>query len=359
MSNTNLILKELQKKFGNSTISKGMSMENPSRLPTGITAFDLATGGGFPQGRISIVYGPESSGKTNLALLAIAMNQRLHPEKVNAMVDIEGSFDRAWAMALGVDCDKLIYCNPDYAEQAVDIIESLLYADDIGIVLVDSIAALITTNEIESSADKAVVGGSALTVGKLARKAVLALTKSKKEGKSPTLICINQIRHKIGVMYGDPETLPGGFPLKFASSMTVRIYGKGVIDKKVNPKVPVIKDTSFIIKKWKCPITNIVGEYKLVMIPHDGLSPGECDDWNTISTYLKEMGELAKGEKGGWVMLGSQYDKLDSCREKIYKDKLFAAQVREKIVQWELSRVGIFEEGGDKGEEQQIDESKL
>lgn len=325
------LLAKHKKQYGEATASSGGILVDMSRVPTGLFPFDLASGGGFPRGRASIVYGPESSGKTNLILKAIANHQKLWPDKINVFVAIEG-FDPEWAGRLGVDTEELIVLRPSYAEQAVDMIEEYLYAEDCGIVALDSIAALVTTQEAEKSAEGANPGGNSVAVGKLVRKSTLAFTQAEKVGRSPTLLYINQTRFKIGVMFGNPETQPGGNAPKFQSALTVRVYGKNVIDNKVSQVMPVMKETTFTIGKWKVPIFAASGSFKMVTYPYNGFEVGDCDDWNTVSQYLRDYGCLEKSGKG-WSMLAQDYPTLQACKDKIYGDKKFGLEVRQAIIE--------------------------
>ena len=324
------VMAATQKKFGKTVGSFGGKLLNTARVPTGAFQFDMATGGGFPSGRCSIVYGPESSGKTNLVLRTIALHQRMYPDKVCSLVDIE-TMDPEWARALGVDVDKLGWFRPSYAEQAVDIVESLLCAEDCGVVALDSLAAMITTTEAENSADKGSMGGNSILIGKMVRKTTLALNDAEKSGRSPTLIYINQTRHKIGVMFGDPETMPGGNAPFFQAAMRVRVYGKNKTDAKVSKVMPVMKETTFVLKKWKVPIVSPSGNFDMVMVPHNGLQPGEIDDINTVAAYLKEYGQLEKTKKG-WTALGEHYATLEAFKTRLYEDKDFGAEVRAAII---------------------------
>lgn len=192
------LLAKFQKSFGAGIGGYGAVLQECQRVPTGFFPFDLATGGGFPRGRASIVYGMESSGKTNCALRAIANHQKIWPKLACVYFDIENSLNPAWASALGVDMSKLIVVKPDFAEQVVDMVESFLFASDIGMIVVDSLAAMITSNEAEKGAETAAVGGSSILVGKLVRKCILGLTKAEKEGRHPTVVYVNQIRIKVG-----------------------------------------------------------------------------------------------------------------------------------------------------------------
>lgn len=341
------LLSSFQSEYGESIGSFGGSLVDSDRVPTGMFPLDLALGGGFPRGKCSIIFGPESSGKTNLALLAIAQHQLLWPDKVCVFFDVEGSFDPVWARMLGVDTDKLIVIRPSYAEQLVNMCESILYTEDCGIVVIDSLAALVTTQELESDAEKANVGGTGLVTGKLVRKTTLALSEAEKAGRKPTLIYINQIRHKIGVMYGNPETQPGGNAPQFQACIRLRVYGKNEMDSKVSTVMPVKKVTTFAISKWKCPILAASGKFEMVTLKHNGMNPGFCDDFNTVAAYLKEFGMFEQGEKKkGWVILGENYDKQADFKSKLYEDKKFGTDVRAAIIE-RLLKDGMLEEGGD------------
>lgn len=341
------LLQSFQKDYGESIGSFGGALHESDRVPTGMFPLDLALGGGFPRGKCSIIFGPESSGKTNLALLAIAKHQLLWPDKTCIFFDVEGSFDPVWARALGVDTDRLIVIRPSHAEQLVDMAESVLYTEDCGIVVIDSLAALVTTQELESSAEKANVGGAGLVTGKLVRKTSLALSEAEKAGRQPTLIYINQIRMKIGVMFGNPETQPGGNAPQFQASIRLRVYGKNEIDSKVSTVMPVRKKTTFAISKWKAPILAASGQFDMVTLPHNGMPAGFCDDFNTVAEYLKTFGMFEKGPKQkGWVILGEEYPTIAPFKTKLYGDKKFGAEVRSAIIERLMKEGGLLDEGG-------------
>lgn len=345
MSNAAEIVKKLKKDYGESIAKKGSEeYSDTPRIPTGIFPFDLASGGGFPMGRVSIVFGPESSGKTNVVLKAIGKGQQLYPDKMAVFVDAEHAFDPVWAATLGVDVDRLIVVHPEYAEQAVDMIEAFLYASDVFVVVLDSIAALSTQNEIESSAEKAAVGGAALIVGKLFRKATISFTRMRNQGQMPpAFIGINQIRHKIGVMYGDPETMPGGNTIKFASSFTVRLYGKAIMDKKLHPVLPAYKETSIIIRKFKIPVNATTAVYQMQMVEANGKSPGHVEDWPTMKAYLTELDYLGKADGGGWSLFGNTYKTLDEVKAALYSDQDTLLEAQATIIKECLERGSISE----------------
>lgn len=332
------VLSKYQKHLGDSIGAQGGHSVLGDRAPTGMFPLDLALGGGLPRGKVTTIFGPESSAKTNLALKVIALHQIMHPELLCVFISIEG-FDKPWAKLMGVDVDKLIVLYPSFAEQVVDMARDFISAPDCGVVVLDSIAAMISTQEAEKSAEGETPGGTARVIGKLVRQTTLALNDAEKEGRQPTLIYINQIRHKIGVMFGSPETTPGGFPPLFQSAIRLRVYGKNITDTKISQTMPIAKEVNFTVPKWKVPILSASGKFTMVTIPNNGFGVGECDDWNTISQHLKDYGQLAKAEgKGakGWTMLGENYPTLDAAEEKLREPK-FGTEVRQAIIQRSLT----------------------
>ena len=204
------VLKTLKKDHGETFAVSGDKFIDYERLPFGVFPLDLALGGGIPIGKISMVFGPESSGKTTVALLLVANFQRLYPNLLAVWIDAEWAWDAKWAARLGVDVEKVIVIKPEYGEQGVEAIEALVSADDVGLIVIDSIATLVPKNEIDGEVDRQQVGGNSVLITKMCSKIFAGLVSQSKKGLYPTIFCVNQIRLKIGVMYGDPETYPNG-----------------------------------------------------------------------------------------------------------------------------------------------------
>jgi recombination protein RecA len=210
---------QIEKQYGAGSI---MKMDDSSRcriegISTGALSLDLALGGsGVPRGRVIEFYGPESSGKTTLALHAIANAQKAGG--VAAFIDAEHALDPTWARKLGVDISSLLISQPDTGEQALDIAEMLIKSNAVDIIVIDSVAALVPAAELQGEMGQSHVGLQARLMSQALRKLTGAISKSK-----TCLIFINQIRMKIGVMFGNPETTPGGNALKFYASVRVDI----------------------------------------------------------------------------------------------------------------------------------------
>ena len=210
---------KIERDYGKGTIMRlGDDIPvNVEALSTGSLSLDLALGiGGVPKGRIVEIYGPEASGKTTLALHVVASAQKAGGEA--AYIDVEHALEPAYARALGVDIDSLLISQPDTGEQALDITESLVRSGAVDVVVVDSVAALIPRTELEGEIGGSVVGVLARLMSQAMRRLAGAISKN-----NCTVIFINQLRQKIGVMYGNPETTPGGLALKYYASVRIDV----------------------------------------------------------------------------------------------------------------------------------------
>ena len=210
---------KIEKDYGKGTIMRlGDDIPvNVESLSTGSLSLDLALGiGGVPRGRIVEIYGPEASGKTTLALHIVASAQKNGGEA--AYIDVEHALEPAYARALGVDIDSLLISQPDTGEQALDIAESLVRSGAIDVLVVDSVAALIPRAELEGEVGDTVVGMLARLMSQAMRRLAGAISKN-----NCTVIFINQLRQKIGVMYGNPETTPGGLALKYYAAVRIDV----------------------------------------------------------------------------------------------------------------------------------------
>ncbi len=237
------VMSQIERQFGKGSIMKlgGREVEAVPVIRTGSLALDKALGvGGYPRGRVIEIYGPESSGKTTLALHAVAEAQKMGG--IAAFIDAEHALDVAYAKRLGVDCDELLISQPDTGEQALEIADMLVRSGGIDIMVVDSVAALVPRSEIEGEMGDSHMGLQARLMSQALRKLTGTIGKTQ-----TTLIFINQIRMKIGVVYGNPETTTGGNALKFYASMRLEIRRAAAIkegqDIKGNrTKVKVVKN---------------------------------------------------------------------------------------------------------------------
>jgi recombination protein RecA len=220
-----LALAQIEKSFGKGSIMKlgENSKMQVETVPTGSLSLDLALGGGIPKGRIIEVYGPESSGKTTLTLHAIAEVQKQGGQA--AFIDAEHALDPEYAKRIGVNLDELLVSQPDSGEQALEIVETLVRSNAVDLIVVDSVAALTPRAEIEGEMGDSHMGLQARLMSQALRKLTAAVSRS-----NVSIIFINQIRMKIGVMFGNPETTTGGNALKFYASVRMEIRSSGKIE---------------------------------------------------------------------------------------------------------------------------------
>lgn len=267
---------KIEKDFGKGSIMKlgDEKIENVEVIPTGSIALNAALGvGGYPKGRIIEIYGPESSGKTTLAIHAIAECQKAGG--IAAFIDAEHAFDRFYAEKLGVDIDNLWISQPDNGEQALEIADQLIRSSAIDILVVDSVAALTPKKEIEGDMGDNNVGLQARLMSQALRKLTSTISKT-----NTTCIFINQLREKIGVMFGNPETTTGGNALKFYASVRLDIR-----------KVTSIKDGD-----------NVVGNVVRVKVVKNKVAPPfrKCEFEITFGEGISRIGEI--------VDLGTELD---------------------------------------------------
>lgn len=333
------VMQDLKKKFGDKTVTVGVTLYEAERIPTGIFDLDYATGGGLPRGRLTEIYGPESSCKTNIVLKAMQQAQKLNPDSKVVFIDAENSMTGSWLVKMGVDPNRLIYVRPDFAEQVLEAAPLFLAAEDVSMVLIDSTAALVGQNELEKDADKGTPGNATILIQRMVKACVTALQgadKAYEDGERktppPAWVMINQVRFKIGVLYGSPETTPGGQSPKFAAALRLRTYGKNKVDPKISKAMPAYKDVTVQLIKWKVPVIATEASFDMAMIDNPKLAVGDVDSWSLVEQLLEHFGMLAKDpKKGYWLNTdgkagpdnGIHYPTLKAMNEQYRDDFMF------------------------------------
>jgi recombination protein RecA len=287
----------IERQYGKGSIMRFGDNERPkvASVSTGSIGLDIALGmGGVPEGRIVEIYGPEASGKTTLTLHIIAEAQR--QGKVCAFIDAEHALDINYAEALGVKPEELLISQPDFGEQALEIAETLVRSNAVGVVVIDSVAALVPKAELEGDMGASLPGLQARLMSQALRKLTGAIHKS-----NTTMIFINQVRHKIGVMFGNPETTSGGNALKFYSSVRLDIRRIGSI--KQGDEILGNKTRVKVVKNKLAPPFKKV-EFDIVYGKGISLT-GELIDMGTDIGLVKKS--------GSWYSLGD--DRIGQGRE--------------------------------------------
>lgn len=292
------------------------SKHKVEHLPSGCLSLDRALGiGGYPKGRIIELFGPESSGKTTVALHAIASCQ--NEGGIAAFIDAEHALDPIYAKNIGVDIENMIISQPDFGEQAIDVAEKLILSGAVDLVVIDSVAALIPKSELEGDMESLAVGTHARLMSKAMRKLAGAVNRSK-----CIVIFINQIREKVGVMYGNPETTPGGRALKFFASVRIDVRkqndpikdGGVVIGNRVKAKI--------VKNKVAPPCTEALFE----IYYGKGIS---CD--SQIIDMAINMDIIHKS--GSWFTYGeNRWHGLSEFREKFENDPAFKKEITDQVI---------------------------
>jgi len=313
-----IALSKIEKQFGKGAIIKLDSnfKAEVNSIPTGSLSLDLAIGiGGLPRGRVIEVYGTESSGKTTLCLSAVAQVQQLK-EKA-AYIDVEHSFNPDWATKNGINLQDLLFSQPESGEEALTIAQTLIESNEVALIIVDSVASLVPKAELEGEMTDTQIGLQARLMSKAMRKLTAAINKS-----NTCVIFINQIREKIGVRFGSPETTPGGRALKFYASVRIDLRRKGILKKgedcigtqvkanvKKNKVASPFKIAEFFI--YNDEGVSYVGEIVYLAIKHGII--GKAGSWFSFNEE-----NLAQGQEGTRQYLKENPEVLKKIEEQVF-----------------------------------------
>ncbi len=338
-----LAMEQIEKQYGKGSIMR-LGEQAAGRMaidviPTGILPLDLALGvGGVPCGRIVEIYGPEASGKTTVCLSAIAEAQKRGG--VAAFIDAEHALDPLWAEKLGVKLDDLLISQPDTGEQALEIAETLIRSGGVDIIVVDSVAALVPRAEIEGEMGDSVMGLQARLMSQALRKLTAVISRSK-----TVVIFTNQLRQKIGVMFGNPETTPGGLAMKFYAS--IRMDSRKIESLKEGDKVIGSRHRVRVVKNKVSPPFR-VAEYDVM---HDGISrEGGIIDVGLEFNILSKSGAFIKH---GTQMLGQG---REAAKQFLRENPKVVKEITEQI--WKVVKSGTAAPKVEMGVENNDEEDK-
>lgn len=288
-----LAMAEIDRQFGKGSIMRigTHNIEPWPSISTGALTLDIALGiGGLPKGRIVEVYGPESSGKSTLCLSVIAEAQK--QGGICAFIDAEHSIDPTYAQAVGVNMDDLLFSQPDYGEQALDILLKLVKTGDLSVIVVDSVAALTPKAELDGDMEDSHMGLQPRMMAKVMRKLVAATSETK-----TLVIFTNQLREKIGIMFGNPETTPGGRALRFAASVRLDLRRKEDIK---DTKTGEILGTKVVAKTPKNKMAPALKKCEFDIVYGHGINQMGC-----ILDLAIEKGIMNQG--GAWISYGEDF----------------------------------------------------
>lgn len=342
------VVSGMLKTYGKRALIEGAEVKarTVKRIPSGIFPLDYALEGGWAQGGVHMLTGHKSSFKTTALYSTIGQAQQMcancwehatkcacknYREPVIAYLDVEGAMDPKWASRF-FDLDKILVSTPEYAEQSLSIGEALLRSRKCDIFILDSIAFLTPAKEIEEAIEKDLMGVQARVLGKGIRKFTAALNAAMSEdGRRPTVFFTNQIRMKLGVMFGNPETTPGGLAPGYMVWTEVKMKGGKYKMDELGER-PLYADFGFSIEKNKASTAKVGYEFRLVLAETESKRLGDLYDEDFIVTHLERNGVVSGGGTS-WTCLGEKFGKKTEIEQRLTQDATFKAKARDFLIQ--------------------------
>lgn len=342
------LCKSIDKVHGSGVIETADKRRTWRHIPTDIFALDFALGGGIPEGLATMIYGWQSGGKSTILLRLIASAQRKYPNMWAVLVDTEGTFDPIWATVHGVDLARLKIVQPASGEQACDIIAAAIQARNVSLVALDSVPMLVPMNEQvdkkgnDRSFEDVTVGSQANLITRFLRVVNKRMIDERVRDHWPTLVLINQWRTKIGVMHGDPRTLPGGNALNYVASVKIEMKNKENVDKDGRGlEIVTHNDHSFTIHKNKVFNGARTGEFQMVRDPAHPFGAGYIDENMTVVGIGRQLGKIT-GSGSSWRMDGidERFNSLKSMGEALDANPVFAAEFKRELIGIQRAAMG-------------------
>jgi recombination protein RecA len=352
------VVSKVHKRYGQAAAMRASMRPTYRHVSTGVYLVDLALLGGIPAGTANLFTGWQGSGKTTMAMRATAGFQRRFPDQAPVYVDVEGTFDPLWARKHGVDTDRLLLLQPTCAEDALDIANATIRAAETSLLVMDSLAALIPTKEVEIEADKHVVGDRARMIRRYCHQMTQAHLSERARGHWPTVLNINQYTMQVGVMYGDPKTMPGGMAPKYQASTWLEWKNKEARitrkkdaqgDDAVNDYDMVShNDHSFLVKKSKIGSSITTGEFELVRSPFNPLGEGFVNDAKSVLVDAKRRG-FVTGGGSHWRMDGVDgvFSSGEEMVYQLYSDLEYFEDLKIRLISAAREQVGMVHDPKD------------
>lgn len=350
MASISTFIRNSISKYGVNTVTRGTSLPSDfKRLPSGIYAVDYALGGGFPVGVASCLYGPPGGGKSLVLQKIIACAQQLcwkcfeykwdctcsgSPTEQEIVAVTTEVLDPEWAKCLGVDLEKLIIVEPEYGEQAADVVVEALMADDCGLVCLDSLAMLTPVAELEGSFDDAMVAAQARLISRMMRVVEAKLIREKKKGHKVSFIATNHIRSKIGQFFGNPEEVPGGWAAKHTWHLTLRMSQLKTEDSNIDKGTGLPINAKFkastvaLSNKKKIFMLHGSAEFYCTMQDSGEFVTGTIPDFKTVEKAADEIEFIGRNP---WSCMGRTYDRKGDLMED-WHDAHFYLSVKKKLI---------------------------
>jgi hypothetical protein len=256
---------------------------------------------------------------------------------------MEGVYDTDWARTLGIDTDEIYVLMPRYGEQAVDMVADYVQAEDVGLVVVDSLSAIVAAKIIDESAEDSFPAINARLMGRMVEKTTDALNEAKRHGREPALLYINQIRTNLNVRKGSPESIPGGHRIRFQSNLTFRLWGKHEMDKTLSTGMPAWLHQTGIVKKNRVRVIHKFPDWDVSLLRGTGIPIGATDDWGSMLKWMRKLDLITKQGKV-WATPIGDFSKQDDAK-KVVRENMETRDELARVIIAEMDRRAI-EAGG-------------
>ncbi len=340
------VLSSAVEEYGEHVMHRASRKPPFKHIPTGIFTLDMALFGGVPESLTTLIYGRESSGKSTLAIRCAAQAQRKYPAKTVVYIDIEGTYDPQWAAAHGVDNDALYLVQPENGEQALELANEVLRADNSSMIIVDSLAALIPFKETQKHMEDSLPGLQARLISEFCRKVQNAMLDERGRDHRPSLLLLNQWRMKIGGFNRDPRVLPGGQAQHYVASVKIEMLNREHMGRDSRDIETVdYNDHSFKIAKCKLGSGIRTGEFKMIRDASNSLGAGFIDDGRTVATWAKKMGVVTGGGNSWYIDgLDQKFGNLQAIADYFYGDLGFYHEFQRRLITMQREACGLVPE---------------